>query len=205
MSIPIEIRFQKYGLPFEKNRTSVVENAHPIFSRSARKKSVLTHFHLAESVRVFSSFPSTFIAGSKEFGSDLMRSYYPRLQAAIRCDRRLESRVETTRRWIPRGRIHCKLDGNSAGAWRRSLGPELKFSKNYHVTMATSTVKRHYRYVSYNIIIIILSTTTPTSGSIPDDLLQADAKVNYTRERRACQQNREALHSPKLKSILDCC
>ena len=37
----------------------------------------------------------------------------------------------------------------------------------------------------------------------PDDLLQADAKMHYiyTRERRACQRNNEALHSPKLKSV----
>ena len=76
---------EKYGLQFLKNRTSVVENAHQIFCPAARKKSVLTHFHLPESVRVFSPFPSTFIARSMEFGSDLMPSYYPRLQAAIRC------------------------------------------------------------------------------------------------------------------------
>ena len=38
----------------------------------------------------------------------------------------------------------------------------------------------------------------------PDDLLQADAKIHYmiyTRERRACQRIREALHSPRLKSV----
>ena len=35
----------------------------------------------------------------------------------------------------------------------------------------------------------------------PDDLLQADSKMHYTRERSACQRKREALHSPKLKSV----
>ena len=85
--------------------------------------------------------------------TDLMPStssyqgYCPRLQAAIHYDRRLESRLEITRRWIPHGRIHCKLDGNRAEL-AAITGSRTKIFQDLPCYNGDQHVKRHYMYVT---------------------------------------------------------